>query len=188
MPSLPIGILCICSLLCLQRTSISNTDDQPTYEPTVMSDLSLKITLSASQTQSGASLGVQITLTNSSGRVLQVQEPYGVEAPPLHFIFRSSPGGDILYDLSREEVHARLLGHDTPPPVELKLVELKPGASLYAEDDLGALTLNPITAGNYFVCAEWRQPGLGAISDFAKLQVLELSPWERVKKWFCWWC
>lgn len=137
-----------------------------------MNDLALTLTIAARRVFSGQRSSARVELTNTSSRVLAVQEPYGVVAPPLVFTFRTSPGSEPAYELSRGQLDNALLGDDTPLMVEPDLVDLQPGASLSTEDDLGELTLGPISVGHYFVRAEWRQPGLSAVSDFVELWVL----------------
>lgn len=137
-----------------------------------MSDLSLTLVVDASRVLAGQRLRVRVELTNVSSRVLHVQEPYGVLAPPLTFTFRHSPDAEPLYELSRAQLDETLLGDDTPMAVEPDLVALEPAAKLETEDDLGELTLSPIAVGHYFVRAEWRQAGLPALSHFVELDIL----------------
>lgn len=174
-----------------QHVIVANTTviiPQPLFVNTTMNDLSLTLILDKRQIHSGQSLYAHVELTNASTQLLHVQQPYGVEAPPLFFTFRTSPTGGIRYQLSREELHASLLGHDTPMPIEPEFVEVKPGESLSTKEDLGELTLNPIASGHYYVRAEWRQPGLTGESNFVKLEIIEPTLWEQITAWFCWWC
>lgn len=139
-----------------------------------MTDLSLTFTINAPRALSGQSVGVRVEFKNVSAQTLQLLQPYGVQAPPLVFALRTSPDDaeKPVYELSRAQLDAALLGHDTPMGLPPEFVDLAPGDKTETEDDLGELTLAPIAVGHYFVRAEWRQPGLPAVSNFDALEIL----------------